>query len=292
LTMHSCRITCSLSLALIGMLGVSGCATDDPIAANAAAVDETIPESTALRFSHMEIRDPHIFLDSFFCADITTVANGLLDQSLTLDKSTPADGILDTNIVPVFQPFDPAAASAGLRMDLGADCSAPADTTTCTSSGKNIVDTVATNASEGTCLDVLEGTNFAAYTPAIVTPAAPCFVSGSTTLDVSLGAVTVHLEDARVAGRYEGGQIKDGLLRGFVSLERARTTVFPSTLAFVGGKTLAQLLAGGDNFCSRPDGGKDLDVGPDGVTPGWYFYLNYTGTPVPYTAAPAPAPEP
>ena len=40
---------------------------------------------------------------------------------------------------------------------------------------------------------------------------------------------------------------------------------------------------GGDNACTRSDMGTDLDVGPDGVTPGWYFYINFTSGKVPYT---------
>jgi hypothetical protein len=146
----------------------------------------------------------------------------------------------------------------------------------------------ATNSAEGTCLGTIEGTTRPGYTPAIVTPAAPCFTSGHATLQVSLGTVTINLEDAQIAGSYTTpAGVQNGLLRGFVSLANARLAVFPSNLPFVGGKTLAQLLTGGDTFC--PGMGSDLDTGPDG-SQGWYFYLNYTAAPVAYTPAPPPAP--
>ena len=82
-------------------------------------------------------------------------------------------------------------------------------------------------------------------------------------------------------------RLSDGLMRGFISLEKARATVFPSDLPLVGGKKLSELLVGGDNFCTRPDGGTDLDTGPDGVTRGWYFYINFTSVTVPYVLEPS-----
>jgi hypothetical protein len=262
-------------------LATLGCAADDdPMAASLQAVDAPI---TALRVNKMEIRDPHIYLDLFGCSDITSVANALVDQGIKQDKSTPPDGSLDINVLPVFQPYDPAAASTPFRLDLGAKCTLPFETTACTSTGQQVTTSVATNAATGTCLGAVPGTTFAGYTPALVTPAAPCFSSSGGALSISIGSVTIPLQDSAIAGRYAGIQLQDGQLRGFVSLAQARATVFPADLPFVGGRTLASLLAGGDSACRRPDGGTDLDVGPDGVTPGWYFYLNYTAAPVGYT---------
>jgi hypothetical protein len=80
-------------------------------------------------------------------------------------------------------------------------------------------------------------------------------------------------------------KLDQGLIVGFISVARARTTVFPASLPLVGGKTLAQLLLGGDNRCSRPGGGTDLDTGPDGTTRGWYFYLSYAADQIPYVPA-------
>ena len=245
-------------------------------------------EPTAFRTSNMEIRDPHIYYDGT-CGDITPVANFLLNDSINRDKSMPPDGSLDLNVVTVFRPLDQAAASGLLDADFGAACSVPVETTACTSDGAGVVSSTANNSTTGTCLETLPGTTFASYSPAITLPSGPCFVSDAETLDVSLGSVTIQLQDARLAGTYVGvpaTQLSDGLMRGFISLEKARATVFPADLPLVGGKKLSELLVGGDNMCTRPDGGTDLDVGPDGVTTGWYFYINYTSGKVPYALTP------
>jgi hypothetical protein len=277
------------NISLAGSLALSlatvGCAADgDPMATTVQAVDNAAP-ATALRVNRMEIRDPHVYMDFFGCSDITTIANALLDQGLKEDKTNPPDGSLDINVIPIFQPYDPAAASTPFQLDLGAKCTVPVATTTCTSTGQQVTTSVANNATTGTCLPAIPGTTFAGYTPALVTPAAPCFRSSGGSLSISIGTVTIPLQDAQIAGRYDGANLADGQLRGFVSLAQARLTVFPADLPFVGGKTLASLLAGGDTSCRRPDGGSDLDVGPDGVTPGWYFYLNYAAAPASYTPA-------
>jgi hypothetical protein len=245
-------------------------------------------EPTAFRVKQMEIKDPHINYDGT-CGDITEIANFLLNDAIANDKTMPPDGSLDLNIITVFRPLAQMAPSGELDADFGSKCAPPLATTSCTSDGGNTVDSVATNAATGVCLDTLPGTTFGGYSPAITKPAGPCFSSDSETLDVNLGTVTIRLDDARLAGTYVGvpaTQISDGLIRGFISKERARTTVFPADLPLVGGKTLAQLLIGGDNMCTRPDGGTDLDVGPDGTTQGWYFYINFGSAKVAYSLLP------
>jgi hypothetical protein len=278
-------------------VGISACASEgDLVSQKTSAVEgDPAPASpTALRISHMEVRDPHIFSDALFCSDITGLANALLDQSLTQDKGPPTDGSLDINIVPVFTPLDPAAATTGFALDLGAACTTPMATTACTSTGAQVTPSIATNLTEGTCLTPIDGTTFSGYTPAIAASTAPCFSSAPVdTIDVSLGTVTIHMTDAQIAGSYTGSptSLSNGLLRGFVSIDQARNTLFPASLPLVGGKTLAQLLSGGDTFCTRPGGGNDLDTGPDGVTKGWYFYINYSAVQVPYTPYVAPTPD-
>ena len=245
-------------------------------------------EPTAYRVKQMEIKDPHINYDGT-CGDITAIANFLLNDAIANDKSTPPDASLDLNIITVFRPLAQMSPSSELDADFGSKCAPPLATTSCTSTGANTVDSVATNAATGVCLDTLPGTTFGGYSPAITKPAGPCFTSDSETLDVNLGTVTIRLDDARLAGTYVGvpaTQISDGLIRGFISKERARITVFPADLPLVGGKTLAQLLTGGDNMCLRPDGGTDLDVGPDGTTQGWWFYINFTSAKVAYSLLP------
>jgi hypothetical protein len=277
-------------------VGISACAGDqDVVSSSVRAVEgDPAPAPTAFRINHMEVRDPHIFSDALFCSDITGVANALLDQSLTQDKGPPTDGSLDINILPIFSPLAPDAASGAFALDLGATCTVPQASTACTSTGAQVTQSVATNLATGTCLAPIAGTTFSGYTPAISAATGPCFSSDAVdTIDVSLGTVTIHMTNAQIGGTYSGSPttLSNGLLRGFVSLDQARATLFPSTLPLVGGKTLAQLLAGGDTFCTRPGGGNDLDVGPDGVTKGWYFYINYTAAQVPYTPFTPPTPD-
>jgi cysteine-rich repeat protein len=247
-------------------------------------------EPTAFRVSQMEIKDPHIYYDGT-CGDITAIANFLLNDAIVTDKTMPPDASLDLNVITVFRPLAQMAGSSELEADFGAKCTVPVApaSTACTSDGTNTVDSNATNATTGICLDTLPGTTFAGYSPAITKPAAPCFTSDSETLDVNLGTVVIRLDAARLAGTYVGvpaTSISDGLIRGFISKERARTTVFPADLPLVGGKTLAQLLVGGDNACTLPGGGTDLDVGPDGTTQGWYFYINFQSAKIAYTLLP------
>jgi hypothetical protein len=233
----------------------------------------------------MEVKDPHVYYDGT-CGDITAIANFLLGDAITKDKTMPPDNSLDLNILTVFRPLAQTTPSTALDADFGATCSVPFETTACTSHNTGITASSATNAATGVCLAALPNTTFASYSPAITTPAGPCFSSDAETLDVNIGAVVIHLEDARLAGTYVGSpasSLTDGLIRGFISKDRAHATVFPADLPLVGGKRLDQLLIGGDNTCMRSDGGTDLDVGPDGVTPGWYFYINYTSGKVPYT---------
>jgi hypothetical protein len=279
-------------------VGIGACATEGDLVSpetRAVAADPAAAPPIALRISHMEVRDPHIFSDALFCSDITGLANALLDQSLTQDKGPPTDGSLDINILPVFSPLAPDQATTDFALDLGATCTTPMASTACTSTGAQITSSVATNLTTGTCLTPLAGTTFSGYTPAITSSTAPCFSSAAVdNVDVSLGTVTIHMTNAQIAGTYTGSptSLSNGLLRGFVSLEQARTTLFPSNLPLVGGKTLAQLLSGGDTACTRPGGGNDLDVGPDGVTRGWYFYINYSAVQVPYAAFTPPPPPP
>lgn len=43
---------------------------------------------------------------------------------------------------------------------------------------------------------------------------------------------------------------------------------------------LSSLLPGGTGNC---DSGDDKDLGPDGTTPGWWMYFNFTALAVTYT---------
>jgi hypothetical protein len=62
------------------------------------------------------------------------------------------------------------------------------------------------------------------------------------------------------------------------------------TVPFIGGMRLYDVLAGGimPGSCSvgATPIGDDRDVGPDGTTQGWWFYVNFTAVKVPFVDKP------
>ena len=88
--------------------------------------------------------------------------------------------------------------------------------------------------------------------------------------------------ELRIVDTYVGSPatgLVNGLIRGFVSETDADAIILPDTIDFVGGLPLSAVLPGGTGNCN---GGDDRDVGPGGES-GWYFYLNFTADPVPWT---------
>jgi hypothetical protein len=114
----------------------------------------------------------------------------------------------------------------------------------------------------------------------------PCFSSSATTVTFDLGGIPITLTSARIAATYSGTpatQLLNGLLTGFISETDANNTIIPASFPLVGGKPLSALLPGGDP--PGPDvncaGHSDKDTN-NGVA-GWWFYLNFRATRVPWT---------
>lgn len=259
--------------------------------------------SKAFRISDLDLRDPHVYVSFLGCRDFTDTAigglafNGALQTSIQTDSEP--DGKLDQNLLLVFDPLDPSSATGALRFG-SSTCTAPIGTTVC---GPNptelLVSMTAVNAAAGSCLGALAGTTVHSYTPAITLPSSPCFSSDEHTLTLNLIGIPMTLRHARIAASYTAAPtdtLVKGLIRGFLSEADANTTIIPATFAIIGGQPLSQLFPGGD----PPGAGNincaswsDKDLGPDGVTPGWWMYFNFTATTVPYTGpqldAPAPA---
>jgi cysteine-rich repeat protein len=238
---------------------------------------------TAFRFSDLDLRDPHVWVSFLTCNDVTDNSlagfsvNGQIQTQIQTDGN--ADGFLDLSPTLVFRPFSQTAATMPVELHF-ATCTAPMSSTTCTAtSGGMVVMGTATNQTTGTCLAPLPGTT-RPYTPAIATPTAPCFVSNAVTLTINIGGIPITLHDAQVAARYVGNpatSLSNGLLRGFISEADANATIIPASFPLVGGKPLSSLLAGGSGACpSFSD--KDTD---NGVV-GWWFYLNFPATKVPW----------
>jgi hypothetical protein len=249
---------------------------------------DTIPPEpfagAAFRFTDLDLRDPHVVVDvvPIGAFDITDSGllgnsiNGQLQKSLTTDES--GDGFFDLSPVNLFDPFDQGAATMPAQIDPGATCTAPPQPVAC-EPGSPIA-TTATNSSAGSCLDVIDGTTTASYTPEVAIPTAPCFVTDEGDVTLSLAGIPMTLHAARVAATYVGDPAtgeENGLIRGFISEADANATVIPANLPVVGGQPLSKLFPGGTGNPSSHD---DRDV-REAVT-GWWVYLNFTASRTPW----------
>jgi cysteine-rich repeat protein len=233
---------------------------------------------TAYRIDSLLLRDPHAFTQVFFfCPDITGQLNDEFAAAITTDDD--GDNLLDLSIVQVFRPLDQSAASTPAEAHFP-DCTAPMSSTSCTSTG-NGISLTATNQSSGTCLSPLANTT-GGYSPAITNSTSPCFADNATDLDIDVGGLIITLRSARVAATYVGnpaGTLVNGLIAGFLTETDADNTFIPDDIAVVGGEPLSSVLPGGAGNCSSND---DRDTGPGGES-GWWIYLNFQATQVPWT---------
>jgi cysteine-rich repeat protein len=234
---------------------------------------------TAYRFSDMDLRDPHIFVNFIGCRDVTDTqlvgfaVNNEIQKSIQNDNTMPADGLLDLSPTVVFRPLTQANGATTALDFYFASCTAPMASTSCQPGATPPAAVTATIASTGTCMSALAGTTHP-YSPAITNATGPCFSTSSTSVALTLAGIPITLHDARVAATFSGSpatNIVNGLLIGFISEADANATILPSSLPLVGGQPLSSLLAGGANACpSYSD--KDMDNG----VMGWWFYLNFT----------------
>ncbi len=256
--------------------------------------------SKAFRLVDLDLRDPHMYVSFLGCRDITDTPlagfsfNGNLQTSIQTDSEP--DGDLDLSLLVIFDPLDPEAAFGPMRF-AASSCSAPMASTVCgPDPGGDVYAMTAANALVGNCLGVIAGSTAHSYSPAITVPGSPCFSSGEQTLTLDLNGIPFTLRNARIAATYTAAPtntLVNGLIRGFLSEADANSTIIPATYALIGGLPLSQLFPGGDppglnntNCASW----SDKDLGPDGVTQGWWMYFNFTATTVPYTGPQLDAP--
>ena len=236
---------------------------------------------TAFRFSDLDLRDPHVFVSFITCNDVTDSnplfsVNTELQDSIQLDGD--ANGLLDISPTLVFRPFSQTAATMPVELHF-ANCTAPLASTSCTAGTAMPVMATATNMTTGTCLAPLPGTT-RPYSPPITPTMAPCFVTNAVTVTITLSGIPITLHDAQLAAQYVGNPATtfvNGLLRGFISETDANATTIPATIPIVGGRPLSSLLAGGTGACPAYS---DKDTN-NGVV-GWWFYLNFPATKVPW----------
>lgn len=256
-------------------------------------------ERTAFRIVSLSLADPHIFWDAGNgnCPDLTSTANNTVFPD-AIQQDADMDGFADLTILNVMKPLNQVDGESTAMDIVFGNCLPNADPamTQCTADPLTPrISVTATNAATGTCLDVVANT----VTDAYMTPPAavdgPCFATGAFDAPMfQLGSLTVPLQSARIAGTYDADPatgLVNGLLLGFVSESDAAAATIPDSVLLIGGKTLAEVLAGGiaPGSCDVTAGnpiGDDRDVGPDGTTRGWYFYVNFTAAVVPFDDRP------
>lgn len=251
---------------------------------------EAIAPAEVFRLQDLDLRDPHVYLDltPFGCFDFTDQElpfglgpslNARLQSTLESDVD-PADGRLDASYLLAFRPF--AEDAAGERLDLqSGDCAAPESTTSCVAEPGSVPQTVVYDGVDvGLCLAPLPGTT-GSYSPAIVAPAAPGFVSAPRALPFGFGGVALPLRGARIGARFVDTSIDhlgDGLMAGFLAESDADQILLPADLPVVGGEPFSILLPGGSGNCAAHDDRDQLD----GVS-GWWFYFAFPARRVPFT---------
>lgn len=231
---------------------------------------------TAFRLIDAELADPGVFVELGGCADVTSVLNNMLSDRIDTDDD--GDGNLDLTLLNVFRPLDPDATSAVVDVSPGT-CAAPAPGSACTLDPAAKVTTSAAQRAAGTCLGPISGTT----TPgsSVNTAGAPCYATDAIDLSLELGGIQLDLAAARVGGRFASAtSIDQGLARGFISEAEADALLLPEDLPLVGGQPLSSVLPGGSGSCQTADG---RDIGPDGATRGWYFYINFAAQVVDFT---------
>lgn len=247
-----------------------------------ARLGEDLAPAEAFRFSDLDLRDPHVFVEVplIGCVDFTDEAlpfglgpslNAQLESAIGGDADPP-DGLLDASYLLVFRPFEPLG--LGLRLDLqSASCTAPEATTSCAWNPESVPQTTRYDGvAAGTCLEPLPGV-LHPYAPAVATPVAPCFVSVARPIRLGLAGLGLPLTGVRVAATGVGvpvDDLADGLLIGFLAESDADQIPLPADLPVVGGEPLSILLPGGTGNCADHD---DRDL-RDGVS-GWWFHLNF-----------------
>ena len=177
--------------AAVAMLGVTG--------------TPTLAEDAAFRLTEIRLRDPHTTLDMFGCRDITDTpfvgfsTNGTIQAEI--DGDADGDGNLDFSLLIVFDPLNQAGSGGFLRLETAA-CTDPHATTICDPDPFTAMPTYS-NMAAGTCLSTIPGT-LRPYSPAVISPTEPCFVTAATDMTVDLGSFFVPLESVQLAATYVG----------------------------------------------------------------------------------------
>jgi hypothetical protein len=116
------------------------------------------------------------------------------------------------------------------------------------------------------------------YTPAVVSPIANCFGTLPINIEVTFGGTTFTMYGAEMGATFVDNpptSLVRGLMRAFLAETTATRVLLPADAPLVGGQPLASLFAGGPGSCPS---WSDQDIGPDGVTVGWWIFANFEAT--------------
>ncbi|MEM9597655.1 MAG: hypothetical protein AAGD06_25540 [Acidobacteriota bacterium] len=245
--------------------------------------------TTAFRISDLDLRDPHLFVDTqiFGCVDFTDQDlplgfgpsfNGALETALTTDGD--GDGFLDESSMFLFKPLLELAQGETVEQRDG-QCTAPIASTVCVPEpGSSPAPSAYDGLAAGTCLGPVAGTT-SGYSPAVGDTVGPCFVTEERDITFMLQGVELVLRDARSAAGWIGAppnRLENGLLRGFLPETVADSLLLPADLPLVGGQPFSILLPGGTGNCA-PGDDRDQHEGESG----WWFYLELVADEVPYS---------
>ena len=266
-------------------------ASDSSDAADASDASDSSDAADAAmmyRVSELILRDPHIAVEAPFigCIDLTDEGapmdlapsvNSMISTSITTDDD--ADGDLDLSLLMFVNPLDSTPGGSGAIRIGDGRCTSPMASTVCRVDASDpLQDSTYANSEAGAtenCLEPLDGTT-SNYSPSVSSVAPDCYVSEGVDLVLDIGGIMFELESASVSAQYSavagGISMVGGLIRGFMSEQRASEITLPDDLPIVGGQPVDSILPGSSSGCSTIDA---RDVGPDGSTQGWWFYLNF-----------------
>ena len=237
-------------------------------------------QNIATRISTINLVDPHPYVDYVFCVDGTNYLNNTINDSMNNDGD--GDGFIDDSVITQFYTDQPDYITGRdlIASVIDSDCPYPLHSAACepeVGASPTFISTVPSQIND--CLNAIPGTESpAGYSPPINTISAPCYVSEPQNFTLNLlNGATLPLSGYQQAEKYEGGlTMSPGLIRGFVS--QADAEAFNFTVHVNGNPlnlTLAEILPGHPNNCKTPTL-NDMDLGPDGITQGWWLYFNIT----------------
>ena len=243
----------------------AACSLDTECGAGELCSDGACVTPTAFRITRIWLRDPHMFAEVgpplCICADGTSYVEDAMNANID---------DLDSNIVFVLTPLDPAAGTNAVRAYSDATCSS-ADA--CEEGAVDAVVGSVTHSTSGSdaCYTPDRSTLTSAYT-APNAPTPPCFVSEPVSMTLDVGGAALALTDVRVAARISGSdRLVDGVLAGFLSTSAARDGVLGSHSEICGGTLTAYDVLKGGDAC---ESGDDSDGG------GWYLYMDFEASAV------------